>query len=312
MILTVTMNPSVDMSYRLDHLELDGVNRVAEVIKTAGGKGLNVARILKEMGDDVLATGVAGGHFGSFIEGQLFEQDVPFEFVHVHGETRSSVAILHDGRNQTEILESGPEVAPSEAERFIDTFQRLDELADCVTISGSLPRGLDDDFYARLIRIANNQGSPVLLDASGSVLQAVLDSSEHPYLIKPNLAELSGLLGRELTRDDLGAVVSSLADERFEGIDWIVVSLGSMGAIARHGNSFYRVTVPDIEVVSPVGSGDATVGGFAHAIVAGSSDEDVLRCGMTTGNLNAMQLATGHIDMSQFDNVFSQVGVERI
>ncbi len=141
MILTVTMNPSIDTRYQLDKLVIDDVNRVTPE-KTAGGKGLNVSRVLLQLGDDVLATGLLGGHMGAYMAELMDADGVKNDFVPIAGETRICLNILHEG-NQTELLESGPQIAPAELEAFTAKFAELAAKADVVTLSGSLPRGVD-------------------------------------------------------------------------------------------------------------------------------------------------------------------------
>lgn len=311
MILTVTMNPSIDTSYRLDHLSIDDVNRV-DALKTAGGKGLNVTRVVAQLGDEVVATGVAGGRMGAFIEDRLDEEGIRHEFSPIAGESRVCVAVMHDGGKQTELLERGPEVTRGEQDAFLGTFDRLAARAACITISGSLPRGIDKSLYVRLVATANRRDVPVLLDSSGRELSSVVGSDSRPFLVKPNLAEMRDLLGRELPEGDVAGLAAALGDSRLSGIEWVVVSLGGDGAVARHGGRLYRVRVPRIEVVSPVGSGDSTIAGFAHAAVAGMSDVDLLRSGMTCGMLNAMEPLTGHIDASRFDELSSRVEVAEL
>ncbi len=138
MILTVTMNPAIDTAYQLDKLIIDDVNRVSPK-KTAGGKGLNVSRVLCQLGDDVVATGLLGGHMGAYM-GSLMDADgINHEFTPIAGETRICLNILHEG-NQTELLESGPEISAEELASFSAKFAELVAKADCVTISGSLPK----------------------------------------------------------------------------------------------------------------------------------------------------------------------------
>ena len=137
MILTVTMNPSIDTRYQLDKLIIDDVNRVTPE-KTAGGKGLNVSRVLLQLGDDVLATGLLGGHMGAYMAELMDADGVKNDFVPIAGETRICLNILHEG-NQTELLESGPQIAPAELEAFTAKFAELAAKADVVTLSGSLP-----------------------------------------------------------------------------------------------------------------------------------------------------------------------------
>ena len=196
MILTVTMNPSIDTRYQLDKLIIDDVNRVTPE-KTAGGKGLNVSRVLLQLGDDVLATGLLGGHMGAYMAELMDADGVKNDFVPIAGETRICLNILHEG-NQTELLESGPQIAPAELEAFTAKFAELAAKADVVTLSGSLPRGVDAGYYAELVKIAEAAGAKVLLDTSGASLEAALESNAKPELVKPNLTEINGLLVRPL------------------------------------------------------------------------------------------------------------------
>ena len=215
MILTVTMNPSIDISYPLDELKIDTVNRVVDVTKTAGGKGLNVTRVLSEFGDSVLATGLVGGKLGEFLVENIDDQ-VKKDFFSIQGETRNCIAVLH-GENQTEILEKGPEVQEKEGQDFLTHFKELLESVEVVAISGSLPAGLPVDYYASLVELANQAGKPVVLDCSGAALQAVLESPHKPTVIKPNNEELSQLLGREVS-EDLDELKEVLQEPLFAGI----------------------------------------------------------------------------------------------
>ena len=221
MILTVTMNPSIDISYPLDELKIDTVNRVVDVTKTAGGKGLNVTRVLSEFGDSVAATGLVGGKLGDYLVENI-DDKVSKRFFSIKGETRNCIAILH-GDNQTEILEKGPEVLKQEGQDFLAHFENLLDTVEVVAISGSLPAGLPVDYYANLVDLANQAGKPVVLDCSGAALQAVLESPHKPTVIKPNNEELSQLLGREISKD-LDKLKKILQEPLFAGIEWIIVS----------------------------------------------------------------------------------------
>lgn len=308
MILTVTMNPSIDTRYTIDHLVVDDVNRVVPA-KTAGGKGLNVSRVLVQLGDEVVATGLLGGHSGAYL-GDLMDADgIPHRFTPIAGESRTCIALLHDG-NQTELLESGPVVSAEELEAFVENFSDLVGQASCVTLSGSLPKGVPADTYARLIAIAAAAGVPVLLDTSGAALDAALEAEVKPTLVKPNLTEINDLLGTSFTSDDLLDLQRTLAvDLRFAGIDWVVVSMGAAGSVAFHGGRVLRARAPRIEAVNATGSGDSTIAGFAHAIAAGADDEEVLRCGNTCGTLNAMDPQTGHLVMDKWDEIHGGVEI---
>lgn len=258
MILTITMNPSIDISYPLDDFKLDTVNRVKNVRKTAGGKGLNVTRILKQLDAEVVASGLIGGFLGEEIKKDLTSNYIAHDFLPISGETRNCIAVLHKGQ-QTEILESGPVISKEEAQAFLKHFEQLAARADILSFSGSLPEGLPVDFYSQMLQIC--QEKPVVLDCSGEALTEVLKGEVKPRLIKPNTEELAELLGRRISTD-IEELKAALTDPIFTGIEWIVVSMGGDGAFAKHHKKFYLVTIPKIAVVNPVGSGDATVAGL--------------------------------------------------
>lgn len=309
MILTVTMNPSIDVSYPLKQLKLDTVNRIADVSKTAGGKGLNVSRVLSQLKAPLIATGVVGGHLGDYLTTQLDNDRIPHNFSKIKGETRSCIAILHEG-SQTEILESGPEVSEEEQAEFIENFEQLLRDTDFVTISGSLPKGIDNDFYSVLIEKANQTGVKVLLDTSGETLKTSIQSSFKPYLIKPNETEIADLLGKDVNSEK--ELINALDDDIFHGIEWIVVTLGADGALVKKGKDYYRVQIPIINVVNPVGSGDSTIAGLAYALSENKTSEEVMKTGMVTGMLNTQEEKTGFINPDHFDSLYEKVTVERL
>lgn len=310
MIVTVSMNPSIDISYPLTTFQLDTVNRVTNVKKTAGGKGLNVTRVLKQAGTDVVAAGVIGGSLGEDIQAQLDEAGIEHAFSKIAGQTRNCIAILHEGQ-QTEILESGPVITESEAADFLLDFETLIEAASIVVISGSLPAGLPQDFYAQMIAICSDKNKPVILDCSGDSLRLVLASAHKPLLIKPNTEELADLLSKDVTAD-IATLKAVLSESLFEGIEWIVVSMGAQGAFAKHHDRFYQVSIPKIAVVNPVGSGDATVAGLAAAIANDDTDENILKRANVFGMLNAQEPLTGHVNMDNYQTLFEQVRVTEL
>ena len=309
MILTVTMNPSIDISYPLETLHLDTVNRVDKVSKTAGGKGLNVTRVLAEIGDPVSATGLIGGSTGQFILDHL-DQEIGKEFFEIQGETRNCIAILHEGQ-QTEILEKGPSVSEEEGQAFLDHYEALLPDVAVVAISGSLPAGLPLDYYSQLVERAKKAGKPVVLDCSGVSLEKALAAPIKPTIIKPNNEELSQLLGYEVTKD-LDQLKEVLQSNLFKGIDWVIVSLGADGAFAKHGDVFYKVDIPKIEVVNPVGSGDSTVAGIASALYHQEGDQALLTKANVLGMLNAQEATTGHINIHRYDDLYQQINVKEV
>lgn len=307
------MNPSVDISYRLEKLEINDVNRTNQVLKTAGGKGINVARVATQLGQETIATGLLGGHLGAYLVEQLEQDNIGHDFFKINQESRNCVAILHEGQ-QTEILESGPEISQEETDNFLTHYK--EELQSghfrIVTTSGSLPSGMDVTVYKQMIEIGNELNIPVILDTSGSNLANLLDDETlHLKAVKPNLDELSTIENVELTKD-FNQIQSVLKKERYSRVEWVVISLGGDGAIIKHRDSFYRVTVPKIKVVNAVGSGDSTVAGLAVSLVREATDEEAIKTAMTAGVLNALNEKTGSIDMNHFDEIYKQIKIEKI
>ena len=310
MILTITLNPSVDIAYQLDTFHLDTVNRVENVQKTAGGKGLNVTRVLKQIGEDVVATGFIGGEIGSYVKKQLTRNDIKNSFVEIGNETRNCIAVLHDGK-QTEILEQGPTIQEHEALNFIEHLEIILNNVDVVVISGSLPKGLASNYYVEIVELCKKCGVAVVLDCSGKALKNVLESQQKPTVIKPNTEELSQLIGKEVT-DDIQELKSVLSGQLFQGIDWIVVSLGAKGAFAKYKDKFYRVRIPKIKVVNPVGSGDSTVAGIAAGLVHALPEAELLKNANVLGMLNAQEEQTGYVNLVHSESLYSQIEVEEV
>lgn len=309
MILTVTLNPSVDISYRLEHLEMDSTNRVKDISKTAGGKGLNVSRVLKQLDQEVVATGFLGGSLGNFIREEIGKIGIGDLFVHSQDATRNCIAVIHDEGKQTEILESGPRIKTSEAEDFIKQFQEVLKVVKLVTISGSLPQGLDKNFYNDLLRIANKNNTPVLLDTGGSLLKSALNSQHKPFLIKPNKDEMADLIGKDFVNEN--QLIEALKNPLFTDVEWIVVTLGSEGGIIKYQNDIYKASVPKIKVVNPVGSGDSVVAGFADGLIQNLDPVNLIKHGLSMGVLNALEEKTGYIDSDKIQWCVEQIKVRK-
>ena len=193
----------------------------------------------------------------------------------------------------------------------MEHFKKLLKSVEVVAISGSLPAGLPVDYYASLVELANQAGKPVVLDCSGVALQAVLESPHKPTVIKPNNEELSQLLGREVS-EDLDELKEVLQEPLFAGIEWIIVSLGANGAFAKHGDTFYKVDIPRIQVVNPVGSGDSTVAGISSGLLHKESDAELLIKANVLGMLNAQEKMTGHVNMANYQALYDQLIVKEV
>lgn len=309
MILTVTLNPSVDIQYRVEGFREKHVHRASAVSKTAGGKGLNVTRVLHQLGEKVTATGFLGGHLASFIKGELDACGISHSFTPIAGETRNCIAIIHNGK-QTEILESGPVIAGKEITAFLDSFKKQVEQTEVITISGSLPKGVPEIFYQQLLDIAADASKPVLLDTKSNLIQNALENQRIPFLIKPNQEEFAELIEKYCPSGN--DMIKALRGPVFEAIPWVVITLGKAGAIVKHGNTIYQVVCPAVAAVNPVGSGDAVIAGLAAGYRRNLKEKDFIRFGMVMGVLNALQEKTGNISVDLLESYSKQIEIREI
>ncbi|MFB1052112.1 1-phosphofructokinase [Paraliobacillus sp. JSM ZJ581] len=309
MILTVTLNPAVDISYSLNEFNLDTVNRVNQVAKTAGGKGINVSRVLRQLDEKVMATGYLGGALGEFISNKITNMGIENKFVTIDQETRNCIAILHDGQ-QTEILESGPVIHEQEVNKFLAVFEEYVQAADVVTISGSLPKGLNYDFYLELMSKAEKHNTPVLLDTNGKILQQMLADGAKPFLIKPNQEELAEIVNEEVVNRH--QIIDLLRSDMFKPIPWVVTTLGADGAVIKKDQALYYAEIPKIDTVNPVGSGDSVVAGFAAGLRRNLETEARIKFGLSMGVLNAMEEKTGSINPDHIHLIMSQITLEKM
>ncbi len=308
MILTITANPSVDMSYQLDSLSIDGVTRTDRVIKHAGGKGIHVGYVLHELGEGVVHSGFVGGKLGEFIEEGLKERDQEARFVKIKEPTRNCLAFLHEGR-QTEILEAGPTISQAEREEFINKLDQISAGCSVISMSGSLTKGLDSSFYKEIIAYGKSHDKFVAVDTSGQTLKDVVNAEIKPDLIKPNETEVADLLGEDITKDN---IKEALKKAPLKDIEYVIVSLGRDGAVAKAGDRVFKATVPEVKAINPVGSGDSSLAGAIFAIAQGKSPEEVIKTSMTCGLLNVLTEEIAHIEIEKFDKYYEQILVEEI
>jgi tagatose 6-phosphate kinase len=256
-ILTVTLNPALDLTYRVPALSPGGTHRVSDVAERAGGKGVNVARVLHALGEPVIATGLAGGRTGERIRELLAADGVPEAFAPIAGESRRTVVVA-DGAGATGFWEPGPAVPAAEWTAFRRRFTGLLGVAHVVVLAGSLPDGIPADAYAVLIGLARAAGVPVVLDADGDPLR--LGVAAGPDLVKPNAAELAGLLGRPVP------VPTAAREVRALGAREAVASLGGAGLVAATVDGDWRASLPHPLDGNPTGAGDACVAALARGL----------------------------------------------
>jgi len=264
MIITVTLNPAIDKTVEVKNFEPGRLNRVKSVRLDAGGKGINVSKVIKSLGGISKATGFLGRENSSFIINYLNRHNIENEFVFLSGETRTNLKIFDSSRKViTEINEPGPEVEDTDIENFERVLFKNVQQGDIVVLTGSVPKNAEEDIYGIWIKKLNKNGVKTILDAEGNLLKEGIKQS--PYLIKPNIHELEGLLGYKVSGVK---EIESFAKKLIEdfNIEIAVVSLGNKGAIFVNRSQTVYAHGPQVDIKSTVGAGDAMVAALAYSI----------------------------------------------
>lgn len=307
MITTVTMNAALDKAYFMaNKIENGTVMRVKHCRTSAGGKGLNVARVAALCGANVQATGLVGGFNGQYLEFLLKKDGISYHFGHVAGETRCCINILDEGYGSTEYLEPGCEVSLDEEQKFMKMFPDIIRSSDVITISGSIPQGIKKDIYGRMITVAKTMGKTVILDTSGELLEKGMKAS--PTMVKPNQDEIEQLFDVKIR--SIQDVILYAKKIRDMGIAYVVVSLGKEGALLVCENGTFHGIPPKVEVVNTVGCGDSMVGAFAVAFERKYTEKEALRYAVAVASSNAISPDTGDFDPEKCKELLAQVTIE--
>ncbi|MEU2059569.1 1-phosphofructokinase family hexose kinase [Streptomyces sp. NPDC013455] len=315
MILTVTLNTALDITYRVRGLRPHASHRVSEVVERPGGKGVNVARVLAALGHRVTVTGFAGGATGEVLRERLSD-GVPGSvlrerpaggggpvdaLVPVSGATRRTIAIVDElTGDTTQLNEPGPQIAPAEWGTFLDRYEELLAGASAVALCGSLPPGVPVGAYANLVRAARAAGVPVLLDTSGEPLRRGV--AARPDVIKPNADELAELTG---SHDPSRAT----RDARRRGAHAVVASLGAEGLLAVTPEGHWRAVPPARLTGNPTGAGDSAVAGLLSGLVERLSWPDRLLRAAALSAATVRAATAGDFDPAAYRDLLGRVAV---
>jgi 1-phosphofructokinase family hexose kinase len=298
MIITVTPNVAVDKTLTVPNFQVGFRHRASESLTLPGGKGLNIARALKALGQPVVVTGLVGGRAGQLVVEGLQRENVLNDFVHIGGESRTSTAVVDPTTmTQTEIIEYGPVVTSQEIGAFLDKIEYLAKGARFLVLAGSLPRKVSEDFYATVMQRVRRQRCFIVLDSSGEPLR--LGVRGRPHLVLPNLREAEYLVGHEF--HDEQDIVDATGYICEMGARNVIIKT-PFGCIARfHAGRRQRVFKGAIQpvdsVVSTVGSGDAFLAGFISARFQRMEHTDCLRTALAGGAANTQRYGAGVLDV---------------
>ncbi|WP_326759891.1 1-phosphofructokinase family hexose kinase [Streptomyces phaeochromogenes] len=303
MILTVTLNTALDITYRVRGLRPHTSHRVTEVIERPGGKGLNVARVLAALGHEVTVTGFVGGATGRAVQEQLTHTaGVVDALVPVAGPTRRTIAVADTATGDTtQLNEPGPSVTPAEWSAFQEAYEVLLRSASAVALCGSLPPGVPVGAYAQLVRTARALAVPVLLDTSGEPLRRGL--AARPDIVKPNADELAELTG---SHDPSQAT----RDARRRGAHSVVASLGAEGLLARTPDGDWRAAPPRAVRGNPTGAGDSVVAGLLSGLVERLPWPERLSRAVALSAATVLAPVAGEFDRSAYEELVNHVTVD--
>lgn len=307
MILCLGTTPALQRTMVFDRVELDAVNRAAEVREYASGKPVNAARVLHTLGRPARVTGFLGGDTGRAVRRDLDRAGVRHDFLEVSPPTRVCVTVVDRATSQaTELIEESSAVEARDYDALLDKLGRLLVGASALVMLGSLPPNAPGDFYARCVNLATGAGVRSILDAKGEPLRRAL--AARPFVVKPNQKELQETLGADIGS---GAAMRDGIRRLLEGGPaWAVVTSGAEGAVVSDGERFWRIAAPRVPAVSPIGSGDALAAGLAAGIAAGLPVPDACALGVACGAANAMTALAGHVDPVEVDRLRPRVRVE--
>ena len=302
MILTVTPNIALDITYTIDKFELHSSMRVNDVADRAGGKGINVSRVLASLGYESLILGLQGGNVGAAIEADLIASQLPYELVPIVGQTRRSVGIVDRSTGDATVLnEAGPEVSAEEWERLTQTVARHLPQASTLVVSGSLPPGIGQAGVAELAQLAVAASVPVIVDTSGpSLLDAV---AVGPDVVKPNAHEIASATGIHDPLEGAAALIE-------RGAKAVVVSLGADGMCVVTADQTLRAKPTRTISGNPTGAGDAGVAALAAGLAFSNSWEDRLRQAVAVSAAAVAHPLAGSFDPDVYESMLTDVLVE--
>ena len=319
MIITVTLNAAIDRTLAVPNFRLARRHRAVEQTAMAGGKGVNVARALKALGQPVIATGFAGGPTGTRIIEQLTDEAILNDFVRIHEESRTSTAVVDPASGeQTEINERGPHVSEAELDLFRDKLLYLAKGAGVCVFCGSLPRGAPPSLYADLVQELKRIGVTTVLDSEGEALD--LATRAEPTVVTPNELEAEELVGHEFADEEarIAAVSEIVALGASEAV--MTLETGCIALVQDPGRGqsdsarrLFRCTLEPVDTpVSRVGSGDAFLAGYVASRYGGSAADEGLRFAVACGAESTQHFGAGVLDVRAVERLAADVHVEAL
>ncbi|MQU05357.1 1-phosphofructokinase [Pseudomonas helleri] len=308
-ILTITLNPALDLTVRVPHLEPGEVNRSQALLSHAAGKGLNVAQVLADLGHSLTVSGFLGEDNQQAFNALFARRGFADAFIRVPGETRSNIKLAEDDGRVTDINGPGPHVNDLAQHALLDKLDHIAASHDAVVVAGSLPRGVSAQWLRELVLRLKALGCKVILDTSGEALKEGLRAG--PWLVKPNAEELSEALGHPVS--SVASQVATATELQTLGISHVVISHGADGVNwFSRGTQPLQALPPKVRVASTVGAGDSLLAGMVHGLISGHSPEQTLRSATAIAAMAVTQIGFGISDALQLVALESGVNVRAL
>jgi len=309
MIFTVTLNPAVDREMTVDTISFDTVLRALDWQVDCGGKGFNVARMLKSLGISSMALGFAAGKSGEMLADKLQSLGIETDFIWVEGETRTNVSIVSAENGQyVKVNEPGPTITETDLGLLAKKIGDWVEAGDWWVLAGSLPPGVPPTYYSELITIIQSAGAKVFLDTSDEALRQ--NCAAKPLLVKPNDEEAHELTGLPVgTKEEIAAVGKAISAM---GPANVIISLGKKGAVLVNDGKAWLAASPKILAANPIGAGDSMVAGVVWGLSQGDSMQDALCKGIACGAATAGQKGTSVGSLEQVNQLLAEVQLQEV
>ena len=308
-ILTITLNPALDLTVRVPQLEPGEVNRSQALLSHAAGKGLNVAQVLADLGHSLTVSGFLGEDNQQAFNALFARRGFADAFIRVPGETRSNIKLAEDDGRVTDINGPGPHVNDLAQHALLDKLDHIAASHDAVVVAGSLPRGVSAQWLRELVLRLKALGCKVILDTSGEALKEGLRAG--PWLVKPNAEELSEALGHPVS--SVASQVAAATELQTLGISHVVISHGADGVNwFSRGTQPLQALPPKVRVASTVGAGDSLLAGMVHGLISGHSPEQTLRSATAIAAMAVTQIGFGISDALQLVTLESGVNVRAL
>lgn len=309
MIITVTLNPAIDQTLIVPKFVAGDTIRVKSSRFDPGGKGINVSRVVSELGGESIAMGFAPGGLGRYLEQTLEGQGIDTDFIHTRGETRTNITILDESRHVHTILsDPGPTIDRDSIQSLRRRIKRRLQPGDWLVLAGSIPPPLTGEIYAELIHEAADIGAHAVLDADGVAMKT--GALAHPEIVKGNRRELERLVGRHL--DDEPSTLAAADEIQKTGVRNVVVTRGREGAVAMSDARCLRGVAPRVRAVSAVGSGDAFLAGVVLTLSRGGTMDEAMRLGIASGTASVLTQGTELCRRREVDILLPRVKVQEI